>query len=111
MFKLMTTWFVFHFWASPHHTIDKLLAMSDDVWADREALKTLTPGFPVNTPVDDPIERPGRPVPTDVPVPEPRDVPVPEPHDVPVPDPGTEPTPAKPTPQKKQNEPKPRSVP
>jgi hypothetical protein len=108
MTKYYLTWFVLNFWASPHHTINPILAMAGGPWTGRAARNALSPGFPVGAP-EKPVERPTRPVPTDVPIPEPMDVPVPEPHDVPVPDPGTEPSPAKPPPEKKDR--KPRSVP
>lgn len=65
--------------------------------------------------VNDPLETPTRPIPTDVPVPEPFDVPVPDAIDVPVPDPTDIPPPTPrdipPFPPKPKQEPKPRSVP
>ena len=133
MIEHYLNWLMLNFCASPHHTIDRILAMSDNVWADRAARNALAPGFPADAsqekpsekPFEKPPQKPARPMPTDVPqpepmdvpvpepmdvpVPEPMDVPVPEPRDVPVPDPGTEPQPAKPQPGRKA--PKPRSVP
>jgi len=111
------SWLAFSFWASPHDTIGRMLAMSGDRFAERAALNALMPGFPVDLPAEKPeqkptekpTEQPARPIPTDVPQPQPLDVPVPEPRDVPVPDPGTEPSPSKPPPARE--DPKPRSVP
>jgi fused signal recognition particle receptor len=97
------------FWASPKHSMHDWLGLISGVWAVRNARTALDPGFPRDDPSVEPPKKPGRPIPTDVPMPEPMDVPAPDPVDVPVPDPGTVPTPAKPKP--KNRDPKPRSVP
>jgi hypothetical protein len=104
MFGYFSNWLILRFVASPHHSLSQMLVASSGVWAERAAFKVLEPGFPRDDPAANPSEKPVRPIPTDVPVPEPMDVPVPEPIDVPPPDPGTVPKPAK-------NDPKPRSVP
>ena len=108
MIRFLTTSMVLHFWASPQHTIDRLLQMSDNACTGRASLQALSPGFPHGDPPEPP-PKPAGPIPTDVPMPEPMDVPVPEPRDVPVPEPGTVPKPAKPRPAEK--DPQPRRVP
>jgi hypothetical protein len=104
MFRYFANCLILRFVASPNDSLTAMLFAASGVWAERAALKVLEPGFPHDDPVPRPAEKPMRPIPTDVPVPEPMDVPVPEPIDVPPPDPGTVPKPAK-------NDQKPRSVP
>src|SRR5688572_646453 len=96
------------FWASPHHSMNNLLALVN-ARSDRLAFKleVSDPGFPRDAPPESPPPRPLPTFPTDVPAPEPHDVPVPEPIDVPPPDPGEVPPAAKP-PKKSGQNPKPR---
>ena len=111
MFGYLSHWVILRFVASPHQSLSQMLAASSGVWAERVALKVLDPGFPDDDPTVNPAEKPVRPIPTDVPVPEPMDVPVPEPMDVPVPEPRDVPPPDPGTVPKPARDPKPRSVP
>ena len=111
MIRLLINCIVMRFSSTPQHAFDRLLQVEMLLQSrgDRHALDILSPGFPHDDPPVEPPQKPGRPIPTDVPMPEPMDVPAPDPKDVPVPDPGTVPTPAKP--MRTKNDPKPRSVP
>jgi outer membrane biosynthesis protein TonB len=106
MKRLLTTCSLFAFWASPNNSIYDMILRSSS-WASDRKSKLLNPGFPVESPTEQPPIRPVRPIPTDVPVPDPKDVPVREPRDVPPPD--ASPKPIKPVPTKP--DPKPRPTP
>ena len=111
MIRLFKTSMTLHFWASPYHSMNELLAWRN-FRSERSALalKVMSPGFPRDDPPSAPPSRPNPSYPTDVPAPEPHDVPVPEPRDVPPPDPGKVPPLAKPS-QRPGQDSKPRPVP